>query len=99
VNDLPGMSKIRKKQLFGNDVTREDTLLFKPKTAKQMSESMSMLSLEPELQQGLAELWKRAVFRVDIMVLINLELVARATTNLTVRLTEILQKYGVQKTA
>ncbi|MEZ7196937.1 hypothetical protein [Pseudodesulfovibrio karagichevae] len=99
VNDLRGMSKIRKKQLFGNDVTREDTLLFKPKTAQQLSEAMSMLSLEPALQRELAELWKRAVFRVDIMVLINLELVARGTTNLTVRLTEILQKYGVQKTA
>jgi hypothetical protein len=60
---------------------------------------MSMLSLEPELQRELAQLWKRAVFRVDIMVLINLELVARTTTNLTVRLTEILQKYGVQKAA
>lgn len=99
VNELPGLSKIRKKQLFGNDVTREDTLLFKPQSAKRMSESMSMLSLEPELQRGLVELWQRAVFRVDIMVLINLELVARTTTNLTVRLTEILEKYGVQKTA
>ncbi|WFS63545.1 hypothetical protein LF599_05105 [Pseudodesulfovibrio thermohalotolerans] len=99
VDALPGMSKIRKKQLFGNDVTREDTLLFKYKTAKQMAEAMSMLSLEPELRQGLSELWKRAVFRVDIMVLINLELVARTTTNLTVRLTEILRKYGVKKTA
>ena len=41
------------------------------------------------------------MFRVDIMVLINLELVARATTNLTVKLTakigEILAKYGVAK--
>ncbi|EGB16463.1 hypothetical protein DND132_3260 [Pseudodesulfovibrio mercurii] len=99
VDGLPGMSKIRKKQLFGNDVTREGTLLFKPKTAQQLADAMAMLSLEPELRQGLAELWKRAVFRVDIMVLINLELVARTTTNLTVRLTEILQKYGVQKTA
>lgn len=99
VDGLPGMSKIRKKQLFGNDVTRESTLLFKHKTARQMSEAMSMLTLEPELQRRLSELWKRAVFRVDIMVLINLELVARTTTNLTVRLTEILQKYGVQKTA
>lgn len=99
VDGLPGMSKIRKKQLFGNDVTRENTLLFKHKTARQMSEAMSMLSLEPELQRRLSELWKRAVYRVDIMVLINLELVARTTTNLTVRLTEILNKYGVQKTA
>jgi hypothetical protein len=91
------MSKIRKKQLFGNDVTRENTLLFKARTAQKLSETMSMLSLEPELQQALARQWKQAVFRVDIMVLINLELVARTTTNLTVRLTEILEKYGVKR--
>lgn len=95
VDGLAGMTKIRKKQLFGNDVTRDDTLLFKPKTAKQMEQAMSMLSLEPELQKALTGLWKKAVFRVDIMVLINLELVARTTTNLTVRLGEILEKYGV----
>ena len=99
VDGLAGMSKIRKKQLFGNDVTREDTLLFKPKTAKQMLDSMSMLSLEPELQQALTGLWKQAVFRVDIMVLINLELVARTTTNTSAKLAEILTKYGVSKTA
>jgi len=80
-------------------VTREDTLLFKPKTAKQMLDSMSMLSLEPELQQALTGLWKQAVFRVDIMVLINLELVARTTTNTSAKLAEILTKYGVSKTA
>ncbi|BDQ38913.1 hypothetical protein SYK_32730 [Pseudodesulfovibrio nedwellii] len=99
VDGLAGMSKIRKKKLFGNDVTREDTLLFKPKTAKQMVDSMSMLSLEPELQQALTGLWKQAVFRVDIMVLINLELVARTTTNTSAKLAEILTKYGVSKTA
>jgi hypothetical protein len=97
VDALHGMSKIRKKQLFGNDVTRENTLLFKARTAQKLSETMSMLSLEPELQQALARQWKQAVFRVDIMVLINLELVARTTTNLTVRLTEILEKYGVKR--
>nr|WP_321514640.1 hypothetical protein [uncultured Pseudodesulfovibrio sp.] len=98
VDSLAGMSKIRKKQLFGNDVTREDTLLFKPKTAQQMLDSMTMLSLEPELQQALTDLWKKAVFRVDIMVLINLELVARTTTNTSAKLAEILTKYGVSKT-
>jgi len=44
-------------------------------------------------------LWKQAVFRVDIMVLINLELVARTTTNTSAKLAEILTKYGVSKTA
>jgi hypothetical protein len=97
VDGLPSMSKIRKTQLFANDVTREGMLLFKPKTAKQMTAAMDMLSLEPELKEALTSLWREAFFRVDIMVLINLEQVARTTTNLKVKLSEILQKYGVSK--
>ena len=97
VDALPHMSKIRKKQLFGNDVTREDTLLFKPKTPKQMAGAMAMLSLEPELQQGLTIMWKEAIFRVDIMVLLNLNLISKTTTNLTAKLGEILALYGVHK--
>jgi len=99
LDNLPNMSKIRRKQLFGKDTTREGTLIFKPKTARQLAQAMKTLSLDPELQQGLAGLWKKAVFRVDIMVLINLELVARGTTNLKARLAEILDKYGVSRRA
>ena len=95
VDELPNMSKIRKKQLFGNDTTREDTLLFKPKTGPQMAEVMAKLSLEKELQGAIIKLWKDAVFRVDIMVLINLSQVAKTTTNLKVKLGEILEMYGV----
>ena len=97
VDALPNMSRIRKKQLFANDTTREGMLLFKPKTAKQLDASLKMLSLEPELQKGVTALWKEAIFRVDIMVLINLELVARSTTNLNLKIGEILGKYGVLK--
>lgn len=99
VDAMPHMSKIRKKQLFANDTTREGMLLYKPKTVKQMAEAMGMLSLEPELQEALTESWKNSVFRVDIMVLINLELVAKTTTNLKVKLAEILDKYGVSRVA
>lgn len=99
VDGLPNMSKIRKKQLFGKDVTRQGMLLFKPKTAKQMAGVMAMLSLEPELQAALSTVWKEALFRVDIMVLVNLELVSKVTTNMTAKLSEILQKYGVSKPA
>jgi len=97
VDGLPHMTRIRKKQLFANDTTREGMLLFKPKAAKQLAGTLNMLSLEPELQKGITSLWKEAIFRVDIMVLINLELVARSTTNLTARIAEILAKYGVAK--
>ena len=56
-----------------------------------------MLSLEPELQKALSILWRDALFRVDIMVLINLEQVAKTTTNLTAKLSEILTTYGISK--
>jgi hypothetical protein len=97
VDGLPGMSKIRKAQLFANDATRPGALLFKPKTGKQLAAAMDMLSLEPELKKALTTVWSEAIFRVDIMVLINLEQVARTTTNLKVKLSEILMKYGVAK--
>lgn len=97
VDELPGMTKIRKKQLFAKDTTREGMLLFKPKTSKQLAGALNMLSLEPELQKAVTGAWKGAIFRVDIMVLINLELVARSTTNLTAKIGEILAKYGVAK--
>jgi len=99
VDKLPAISKIRKKQLFANDVTRESTLLFKPKTAKQMVSAMSVLSLEPELQKEITLLWKKASFRVDIMVLLNLELIARTTTNTAAKLSKILDMYGVSPKA
>lgn len=97
VDGLPGMSKIRKTQLFANDTTREGMLLFKPKSGKQLAAAMDMLSLEPDLKEQMSALWNEAIFRVDIMVLINLEQVARTTTNLKVKLGEILQKYGVTR--
>ncbi|WP_231116979.1 hypothetical protein [Pseudodesulfovibrio alkaliphilus] len=97
VDGLPGMSKIRKAQLFANDATRQGTLLFKLKTGKQLVAAMDMLNLESELKESIASLWGKALFRVDIMVLINLEQVARTTTNLKAKLAGILQKYGVAK--
>lgn len=98
VDGLPHMSKIRKKKLFGNDVTRQGALLFKAKTPQQLIDTMKLLSLEPELQAGVSKLWKEAVFRVDIMVLLNLELISRTSTNMAVKLGEILKLYGVSAT-
>ncbi|WP_243547279.1 hypothetical protein [Pseudodesulfovibrio tunisiensis] len=99
VDELPHMSKIRKKQLWAKDPTREGMLLFKPKTAKQLASSMDMLSLEPELVERIRSFWTKCLYRVDIMVLVNLELVARTSTNLKNRLAEILRKYGVAPAA
>ncbi len=96
VNGLASMNRIRKKNLFAPDTTREGYLLFRPRTAKQLVELIKHLSLEPpQLVEQLQGLWKGAAQRVDILVLVNLQQVARTTTNLQAKLAEILVLYGV----
>ena len=95
---LPNMSKIRKKQLFGKDVTRAGVLLFKPKTAQQLGQLMATLSLEPELQKGAGRVveaggvpvwtsWSSSTWNWS----------PGGTTNLKARLAGILDKYGVSR--
>lgn len=95
VNELTGLNKIRKSKLFATDSSREGSLLFIPKTQKQLAQFAEALQLEDALKEQLVELWTKGVSRVDIMVMINLQQVARTSTNLSVRLGEILTKYGV----
>lgn len=96
VNGLTRMNKIRKKNLFTQDASREGSMLFRARTAKQLAEQIQTLNLDPpKLIEQLQELWKRAGQRVDIMVLVNLQQVARTTTNLSAKLAEILSLYGV----
>ncbi len=99
VDKLPNISKIRKTKLFAHDTTKEETMLFRAKTAKQLVEMLNILRVEPEFLEGIKALWAAPLSRVDIMVLVNLEQVSRTTTNLNVKLGEILSKYGVSSPA
>lgn len=90
-----GMGKIARSKLFGKDSTREATMLFRPRTPAQLGETLKSLQVSKELFEKIRELWTKAPTRIDIMVLVNLEQVARTTTNIKVRLSEILARYGV----
>lgn len=95
VDQLAGMSKIRKAKLFVHDSTRQGYMLFRAKQSKQLAQTLKALQVEPKFLEGIKGLWGAPMFRVDIMVLVNLEQVSRTTTNLNAKLAEILSKYGV----
>lgn len=90
-----GLSRIRRAKLFEADKDRPDSFVFVAKTAKDLYGLMRMLQFEQELEQALIPVWEGAEFKVDILALINVEALAKTTTNLKGRLGEILGKLGI----
>lgn len=90
-----GLSRIRKSQIWTQDPTRADMLLFKPKNPQQLAALMQVLQLEEPLQAAVRALWDNAPLRRDFLVVIDLAQVARTTQNVKGKLTELLSKYGV----
>lgn len=89
------LSRIRKSQIWTQDPTRPDMLLFKTKNAQQLAALMQVLQLEEPLAAAIRALWDKAPLRRDFLVVIDLAQVARTTQNIKAKLTELLSKYGV----
>ena len=89
------LNRIRQKKLWEDDPAGEQWLLFRARTAKQLVALMSALQLEPELIEGIRELWTGASDKVDLQALVDLAQLSRTTTNLRARLAEILAKFGI----
>ena len=96
-----GLSRIRKTQIWTQDPTRGDMLLFKTKNSQQLAALMQVLQMEEPVQAAVRALWDKAPLRRDFLVVIDLTQVARTTPNIKAKLTELLSKYGVlqQQTA
>ncbi len=90
-----GLSRIRKTQIWTQDPTRQDMLLFKTKNPQQLAALMQVLQLEEPLAAAVRALWDKAPLRRDFLVIIDLTQVARTTQNVKAKLTELLSKYGV----
>ncbi len=90
-----GLSRIRRKQLFEDDPDQPDFLLFRVRTAADLEGRLRFLQIEPELARAVATLWETAPHKVDLYVCINLAALDKVTTNLSVRITEILGRYGI----
>jgi len=91
-----GLTKIRRHKLFEPDKSNPGMALFLPRTAKELRTVLEMLQPEPEFAQAVLRAWEEAGFKVEVLAAINLEVLARTTTNLKNRLAEILAKFGIK---
>lgn len=90
-----GMTRIRKSQIWIQDPTRGDMLLFKTRSAQQLVSLLGVLQLEEPLANVVRALWERAPLRRDFLVVIDLAQVARTTQNVKGKLSEILGKFNL----
>ncbi|MEF2145346.1 MAG: hypothetical protein V3573_07875 [Desulfovibrionaceae bacterium] len=90
-----GLTRIRKNKLWRSDPAREEMLLFRARNAKELAGMCRMLQLEPALISGITKLWEAGSFKVEIMIVVDLAVLAKRTTNLAVRVREILTAFGV----
>jgi len=93
-----GLNRIRQKLFFDHDPTSAEWLLFKAKTGQELAEALKLSNIEPPLAQALTVWWTKMDFKTEVVVLINLSLVAKATQNVQGKIGEILAKLGVVKT-
>ena len=89
------LNRIRQKKIWEDDPSDTEWKIFRARTAKQLAALISPLQLEPQLIKKIRELWTTAQDKVDLMVLVDLAQLQRTTTNLRVRLAEILAKFGI----
>jgi hypothetical protein len=90
-----GLNKIRRKRLWIPDPSRAGMSLFIPRTRKELAELLITFQFEPPLAAKLIQIWDAAPFKVEIMLVLDLVLISKATTNLKLRLSEILAKFGI----
>lgn len=90
-----GLNRIRQKKIFDEDPASPDTLLFKPRSPHEYVQLIKIFQIEPALETKLAALWREAMFKVEFLVVINLTLLSKVTTNLSQRVAEILVKYEI----
>ncbi|WP_449242579.1 hypothetical protein [Desulfovibrio sp.] len=91
-----GLTKIRKAKLWGPDRGRPDMLLFRQRTGRELAAAMGLLQMEEPLKLAILSLWEGASVKVEAVVLVDLEMVARTTTNMKAKLAEILGRFGIR---
>lgn len=89
------LTRIGRRRLFDADPERPDMLLWKPRTPEEMAALCGMLQLRESVMAGIAALWETAPFKVDVLAAVNLEAVAKVTSNPAQRVAEILARLGV----
>ena len=90
-----GMNRIRKSKLWLADPDDPDRLLFRPRARKQLQGVMLVMQFEEELIAKVLETWDDGDDKTEIAAVIDLKQLAKTTTNLRLRLAEMLAKLGI----
>ncbi len=93
--DAIGMTKIRKSRLWLRDSSNENWLIFKQKSAKELLAEMQLLALERNLITAILKLYEKGDFKVEFLVLISLQAIAKVTKDIRGKLNELLILFGI----
>ncbi|OEU69257.1 MAG: hypothetical protein BA863_11145 [Desulfovibrio sp. S3730MH75] len=93
--DAIGMNKIRKARLWLRDSSNENWLIFKQGTAKELLAEMQLLALERELIGAILKLYEKGDFKVEYLVLVSLQAIAKVTKDIRGKLNELLVRFGI----
>ncbi|GFK95488.1 hypothetical protein NNJEOMEG_03353 [Fundidesulfovibrio magnetotacticus] len=90
-----GFNRIRQRLFFEEDPAAPGWFFFKARTGPELAEAIRLSNMEPALAQGLTDLWSAMDFKVELLALVNLGLVAKTTPNVQAKVGDILAKLGV----
>ncbi|CCO25424.1 hypothetical protein [Maridesulfovibrio hydrothermalis] len=90
-----GMTRIRMARLWMKDSTNENWLIFKHNTAQELVKELQLLALEKELATAIVKLFEKGDFKVEFLVFISLQAIAKATKDVRGKLNELLMRFGI----
>lgn len=91
-----GLNRVRKNKVWKADPDSDEHLLFIPGTPRELKALIDIMQFEPALLREVILHWEQATPKLVVGVHLNLGLIARTTTNLSQRLAEILNRFGVK---
>jgi hypothetical protein len=91
-----GFNRIRQKQLLEPDPDAEGILLYKTKTLAELDAACQLFNFEDQLSAKLRHAYETAPLKIEFAVILNLQKIAKVTTNLSAKVSEIIALFGVK---
>ncbi|WP_432735395.1 hypothetical protein [Maridesulfovibrio sp. FT414] len=90
-----GMTRIRMSRLWLKDPGNPNWLIFKHNTPQDLIKEIQLLALERQLAKAILTLFDNGDFKVEFLVFISLQAVAKATKDIRGKLNELLMRFGI----
>jgi hypothetical protein len=91
-----GLNRIRQKQLFDPDPDAEGIFLYKTKTLAELDTACTLFNFDDRLSARLRHAFETAPLKIEFAVVLNLQKIAKVTTNLSAKVSEIIALFGVK---